>query len=61
VLAPNGFAGAFADADQSIEGVLLRRLAAAKVLVDEAPDQRGKAHSTQTRLLPEPAVLLRFQ
>jgi hypothetical protein len=61
MLAPNGFAGAFTDADESIEGILLRRLTAAKVLVDEAANQRGKAGSTQTCLFAEPAILLRFQ
>lgn len=61
MLAPNGFAGAFADADESIERVLLRWLTAAKVLVDEVANQRGKADSTQTRLLAEPAILLPFQ
>lgn len=40
MLAPNGFASAFADADEPIEGILLRWLAAAKVLVDEGADER---------------------
>jgi hypothetical protein len=34
VLAPDGFSSAFADADEPLKRIPLRRLAAAKVLVD---------------------------
>lgn len=61
MLTPNGLAGAFTNADESVERILLGRLLSAEVLVDEATDQRGKADAAATRLLAELVVLLRLQ
>ncbi len=61
VLAPDGFSSALADADEPLKRIPLRRLAAAKVLVDETANQRGKAGATTARLVAESTILLWFQ
>lgn len=60
MLAPDGFTGAFADADESLKRVPLRRLAATKVLVDEAANQCRKAGAAAARLVAESTILLWF-
>jgi hypothetical protein len=60
MIAPHCFAGAFADADEPLKRIPLRRLTATKVLVDKAANQCGKASTTAARLVAESTILLWF-
>ncbi len=62
VMAANRFAGAFADADQRVERVCRRWLIfLAKVFVDEAMEQRGKADAAPLCFVTKSLVQLRWE
>ncbi len=58
VIAANGLASPFADADESIEGVSRRWLTTVQVLVDETANQCSKTDAATPCLVTELPVLL---
>ncbi|WP_462322222.1 hypothetical protein [Halochromatium sp.] len=61
-MATNGVAGTFANADQGVEAVCSRWLfLVAKVLVDEAMEQRSKTDAATPGLLTKSPVLIGFK
>lgn len=61
MLATDGLSSAFAYTNEPIQWIFIRPLAKSEVFVDQAADQGGKADTAATRLVAEPAILLRFE